>query len=239
VLVELAGRTQLVLLPPQLSHARDKVRIRPLLVGCHRANPTVANYTPQQTPPALCIPTELTVEAATSDGAIVNYWSYAIDDTDPFPQVTCSPVSGSQFPVGTTTVNCTATDVSGNQVQGSFPVTVLAPLVLGVTVDPAGTVDVKTGVVTLSGTLRCSWAAAGVQLFVTVQQLFAKRMLISGTAAPLTDCQAPATAWQVQVSGSNGRFGAGVADVKAGAMRCYFVCTAADPVDQPMRLRPQ
>ena len=38
--------------------------------------------------------------------------------------VTCNPVSGSSFPVGTTTVNCSATDAHHNTAKGSFKVTV-------------------------------------------------------------------------------------------------------------------
>ena len=38
--------------------------------------------------------------------------------------MSCDPASGSTFPVGTTTVNCTATDGSGNKATGSFTVTV-------------------------------------------------------------------------------------------------------------------
>jgi hypothetical protein len=37
--------------------------------------------------------------------------------------VTCSPVSGSTFPIGTTTVTCTASDTRGNSSSRSFPVT--------------------------------------------------------------------------------------------------------------------
>jgi hypothetical protein len=40
------------------------------------------------------------------------------------PTVSCSPTSGSSFPLGTTTVNCTATDGAGNQGRCSFTVTV-------------------------------------------------------------------------------------------------------------------
>ena len=36
------------------------------------------------------------------------------------------PPSGSLFPRGTTLVDCTATDASGNQSTGQFPVTVRA-----------------------------------------------------------------------------------------------------------------
>jgi hypothetical protein len=37
---------------------------------------------------------------------------------------TCSPSSSSNFPVGTTTVTCTATDFAGNEGSASFTVTV-------------------------------------------------------------------------------------------------------------------
>ncbi|MGC8952805.1 HYR domain-containing protein, partial [Chloroflexus sp.] len=38
--------------------------------------------------------------------------------------VTCTPASGSTFPLGTTTVTCTATDAAGNTASGSFTITV-------------------------------------------------------------------------------------------------------------------
>src|SRR5918994_969362 len=51
--------------------------------------------------------------------------------TTPTPQpATCSTASGSQFPIATTTVNCSATDAAGNTANGTFTVTVqdtLAP----------------------------------------------------------------------------------------------------------------
>jgi hypothetical protein len=43
---------------------------------------------------------------------------------DASPVVACTPVSGSLFALGTSTVNCTATDTSGNSSSGSFKVTV-------------------------------------------------------------------------------------------------------------------
>ena len=46
----------------------------------------------------------------------------ASDVADGSPSVACSPSSGSVFPVGTTTVTCTATDASGNDSSASFRV---------------------------------------------------------------------------------------------------------------------
>ena len=39
---------------------------------------------------------------------------------DPDPDLSCEPPSGSVFPIGTTTVECTARDASGNTSQASF-----------------------------------------------------------------------------------------------------------------------
>ena len=39
--------------------------------------------------------------------------------------MTCKPPSGSTFPLGVTTVSCTATDASGNSATGSFTITVV------------------------------------------------------------------------------------------------------------------
>src|SRR5439155_15127349 len=41
--------------------------------------------------------------------------------------VSCSPASGSTFPIGTTVVHCTASDTAGNTATASFFVVVSAP----------------------------------------------------------------------------------------------------------------
>ncbi len=66
------------------------------------------------TPPVLTVPPTITVDANSPQGAEVNYEAVADDDTDPTPVVSCVPPSGSVFPIGSTTVTCTATDASGN-----------------------------------------------------------------------------------------------------------------------------
>ncbi|NOT32369.1 MAG: HYR domain-containing protein [Planctomycetes bacterium] len=57
-------------------------------------------------------------------GEVVTFSVTATDYDDPTPVVVCVPPSGSFFPRGTTLVNCTATDASGNQSTCGFPVTV-------------------------------------------------------------------------------------------------------------------
>jgi hypothetical protein len=62
---------------------------------------------------------------ATTSGtsAVVNYTVTATDDSGASPTVNCTPPSGSTFPVGQTTVNCTASDGT-NTANASFTVTV-------------------------------------------------------------------------------------------------------------------
>ncbi|MFO1370942.1 MAG: HYR domain-containing protein [Candidatus Competibacteraceae bacterium] len=77
------------------------------------------------TPPVLNLPADITVEATSPSGAAVTYSASATDDVDGPVPVKCAPASGSTFPIGTTTVSCTATDNAGNQASGSFKVKVV------------------------------------------------------------------------------------------------------------------
>jgi hypothetical protein len=76
-------------------------------------------------PPVLHLPADITATATSRLGARVSYLVTATDNVTPHPSVVCAPASGAQFPLGTTTVNCTATDASGNQSHGSFHVRVV------------------------------------------------------------------------------------------------------------------
>ncbi|QXE33812.1 HYR domain-containing protein [Streptomyces sp. GMY02] len=55
-----------------------------------------------------------TVQATSPDGAVIDYGATAVDGIDGPVSVVCVPLSGSAFPVGKTTVTCTATDSAGN-----------------------------------------------------------------------------------------------------------------------------
>ena len=69
----------------------------------------------------------IAAEATSAAGAIVTYVTpTATDAIDGNVVVTCSPISGSVFPVGQTTVNCSAVDAAGNTANSSFVVTVNA-----------------------------------------------------------------------------------------------------------------
>jgi len=79
---------------------------------------------PYQAPPTLTLPANMTVNATSSSGAAVTYTATAKDGSGNALTPSCSPASGSAFPIGTTTVSCSATDGNGVKTTGSFTVTV-------------------------------------------------------------------------------------------------------------------
>jgi hypothetical protein len=81
---------------------------------------------PDTTAPTITAPAVVTAAATSAAGVTASY-SVSVSDPDDRATITCTPVSGSQFPVGTTAVTCTATDGSGNTANASFPVVVSAP----------------------------------------------------------------------------------------------------------------
>jgi hypothetical protein len=95
-------------------------------------------------------------------------------------------------------------------------------------------VSAQTGVATISGRVTCS-RAISVYLSGTLKQLFAKRVTVSGTYSTYVNCTAPSTAWSASVTGDNGRFGAGPADVTLNAFGCELSCHSLS-VASPIRL---
>ena len=77
-------------------------------------------------PPVIAAHEDIVAEATSPEGAVVNYaLPIATDDRDESITVTCTPVSGSTFMIGDTTVSCSATDASGNHAAPTtFKVTV-------------------------------------------------------------------------------------------------------------------
>jgi hypothetical protein len=84
------------------------------------------------TGPIVTVPSDVTVEATGPSGAVVTFGATATDAVFGSLAATCSPGSGTMFPVGTTSVACTAADGVGNPGAASFDVTVedtVAPVV--------------------------------------------------------------------------------------------------------------
>ncbi|MBA2382515.1 MAG: HYR domain-containing protein [Chloroflexi bacterium] len=103
----------------------------------------------ENTPPSLVLPGDMLVEGDTTGGATAAYSISATDTQDATPPIpVCDPGLGSLLPLGTTTVNCSATDGGGLTTTGSFEITVVdttAPVMPNLadyevtTSDPAGT----------------------------------------------------------------------------------------------------
>lgn len=78
-----------------------------------------------KTPPTIGAVAPVTAEATGPNGAAVSFpIPTATDIVDGAVQVTCTPASGSTFPIGNTTVVCSATDAHNNTVTKCFVVTV-------------------------------------------------------------------------------------------------------------------
>ena len=75
------------------------------------------------TPPTITCPGNITRHNDQGECSAVVTWSDPIVTGDPTPTVSCTPASGSTFPVGTTSVTCTATNPCGTATC-TFTVTV-------------------------------------------------------------------------------------------------------------------
>jgi hypothetical protein len=105
-------------------------------------NATASSFTVTVTfidviPPVVIVPGPLVAEATRAAGAVVSFTATASDNIDGPLTPTCGPTSGSTFPVGSTTVSCTAIDAHANVGSASFTITVrdTTPPVLMVPLD--------------------------------------------------------------------------------------------------------
>ena len=80
--------------------------------------------------PTVTIPANITAGTPAPDGAVVRYTVTFADATSGLATTTCSPASGSTFPVGITTVTCSATDKAGNSRSRSLSITVTSQAVI-------------------------------------------------------------------------------------------------------------
>jgi hypothetical protein len=177
-------------------------------------------------PPAVSAHDDITVVSPDSSGVQVTFAVTAVDDVDASPVVTCQPPSGTIFGVGTTQVACTATDSSENTSDPeTFNVTVLPPLEISMTFAKAGSVDTRTGVATIGGTVTCN-RPVKVEVFAgQLTQTVANRAVV---AAPFyvggIGCTGVgATPWTAVALPTSGRFNAGKAAVSAVVQGCEFI----------------
>lgn len=98
------------------------------LAGNTAACSFTVSVTDTQAPLIICPANVTIVPSSGQTSAVVNYPPPTVTDNLPGATVVCSPLSGSSFPPGTTTVTCTATDARGNKASCSFIVNVGGPL---------------------------------------------------------------------------------------------------------------
>jgi hypothetical protein len=143
------------------------------LIGTASATYSVVDTTA----PALSQVSDLALDAVDASGAPASYTpptaTDAVDGTRP---VTCEPASGSTFPLGLTTVTCSASDLSGHSASTSFTVSVAdhtAPVVTApsdVTIDatsPSGAAHSFTAsaVDNVDGPVTATCTPASASLF--------------------------------------------------------------------------
>ena len=101
--------------------------------------PPLPNIITSIVPPTLNVPPDITLEATGPNGAVAEYQATAFDLIGTPLPVTFSIPSGSVFPIGTTEVTVSTTDIYGTTVNGSFDVTVqdtTAPTFISLTANP-------------------------------------------------------------------------------------------------------
>jgi lysophospholipase L1-like esterase len=100
--------------------------------ACSSGQSVPTPVAPSPPPPRIAAPTVecpagITVAAPTSAGVTVNYQSPASEHGEAPVTVTCTPGTGTTFPVGTTAVECVATDSLNRSGSCTFSVRVSAP----------------------------------------------------------------------------------------------------------------
>jgi hypothetical protein len=73
-------------------------------------------------PPDLRLPKSVHARTTNPEGRVLSFRPVAVDEHDGPVPATCTPASPHRYPIGKTTVTCTATDATGNTATGQFEV---------------------------------------------------------------------------------------------------------------------
>lgn len=95
-----------------------------VLGGTGDTAPALLEVVEPEQPLVIFVPELVQAEATGPDGAVVTFTVTASGGQDPNPEITCNPSSGSVFPLGPSTVTCTATNSFGETATASFTVRV-------------------------------------------------------------------------------------------------------------------
>lgn len=124
---DISGDTVVICSPP----SGDTFPIGETLVSCtstdaagHTGSALFRVTVADMSAPVLSLPSPIVVTTGNLAGVVVTFFTSAVDAVDGSRPVSCTPVSGSTFAVGTTTVECSSADTHSNTAIGSFAVTV-------------------------------------------------------------------------------------------------------------------
>lgn len=179
---------------------------------------------PLDTSPPTILVFDVTAEAEGPEGAFVSYNVTAKDDVDLTVHVDCSPPSGSTFPIGVTTVMCSATDNAGNTGTQSFQVTVLPRLIFEATVARVLVIEMPDGLIRVRGTVSCSRPVSDVFIGGQISQEVPRGVFSLAFFETRIDCSPPGSEWETTAMASGGRFVAGPAFVWWSSVACEIGC---------------
>jgi murein DD-endopeptidase MepM/ murein hydrolase activator NlpD len=141
--------------------------------------------------PVLTAPARVIHPCTGPDGAEVSFSVSATDDCDTNVTLVCTPPSGSLFPVGTTTVSCTATDGAGNIDRSDFPVIVTG----GCGSDPCVSIFVPN-----DKTLPCTSSNGAVVAFTVTASNTCLQTSLAVTCTPASGSLLPVGVHQIGCS---------------------------------------
>ncbi len=171
-------------------------------------NPATASFAVvirDSQPPTLTLPANISVEATSISNyqnALVTYTASATDTVDGAVAAVCVLPSGSYFPVGMTTVYCTATDTAGNKASGMFTVTVTRPIPPArLVVSPTYTLIGGRITIQNTGGQPLTWSARTTGAYV-VSQTSGTVAAYSSTTIIVSASQAPGSGQPLPANGS-------------------------------------
>jgi uncharacterized repeat protein (TIGR01451 family) len=129
-------------------------------------------------PPVPHCPANISTAPAPGHNDAVVTFTATVTDNCPGATINCTPASGSTFPLGPTTVNCTATDASANTGLCSFTVTVSAGADLSITKVAMPNPVPGGGIVTYTITVSNAGPATATGVVVT-DTLSSNQVLVS------------------------------------------------------------
>jgi F5/8 type C domain/HYR domain len=87
--------------------------------------PITVKVTVDDIPPTLITPAAIVEDSDSANGKVIEYAVNATDNSGGPVEIQCDPTSGTQFPIGKTSVKCNATDKFGNSIEKIFSVGVI------------------------------------------------------------------------------------------------------------------